>query len=103
MNDIEIINKLSSLKLYGNYVAITFDELVNLNKSELDNILSVCWHEGKFRCKSVGIENVFIEGNYLHWDDSNGNPKLRIKDFNTKIDNIGNGEWNYGLYKKVSL
>jgi hypothetical protein len=68
--------------------------------------MSFCWHDGEVRCDTIGISDVKItpssrEGSFdVHWSDSNGDPSVYDVKLDDKIDNIGDGDWNYGLYKK---
>lgn len=89
------------MNILKGYRPITFNELRKMTQSELDNLLSVCWHDGKLRCHCVGINHVTFTDNKVTFSDSDGDPSIRFRDENNLIDNIGDGEWNYGLYKKL--
>jgi hypothetical protein len=99
-SDSKINSNLVLMELLDNYEALKVFEVLNMDQIKLDNVLSVCWHEGNYRCHSIGIKNVFLEKNYLSWEDSQGEPSVHIKYMEKPIENIGNGEWNYGLYQK---
>ena len=89
------------MNILKGYTPITFNELRKMSQNELDNLLSVCWHDGKLRCYCVGINNVIFTDNKVKFSDSDGDPSIRFRDENNLIDNIGDGVCNYGLYKKV--
>lgn len=92
----------------NNWESISANQLAEMTDDERSNLLSVCWHEGKFRCETVGISDLnldqhFFSGNSyfrLAWSDRNGDPHIFVKDMDKKIDNVGDGDWNYGLYKR---
>jgi len=92
------------IKKFREYNPISVHELSNLSDDELKNILSVCWHEGKFRCDTIGITDVSIvkdsDGYNISWSDGNGDPRIYTDTMSELIDDIGDGDWNYGLYKK---
>ena len=109
MKDEEIENKLIEIDdLYG-WEAITFLQLKSMSEEELKELKSYCWHDGKPRCQCIGIENLFFhEFNYdnkfswkITFSDYNGDPIINTFDLTQKIDNIGDGTWNYGLYQTI--
>ncbi len=105
-NEYSIEEKIKLLILLNGYKPLTFSELKNLTTKKHKEILSVCWKNGKFRCSSIGIENLKfdIEENELislQYSDGDGDTVLENYNMNTEINNIGNGEWNYGLYIKI--
>lgn len=104
MSDAEINNKIFLLELKNGYTPLSLFELENLDKEKLDNVLSICWENGKYRCHSIGISNVLIEPNKglfkISWEDGNGDPLLYLEK-DEIIDNItSDGDWYYGLYLK---
>ena len=97
--------KNKKIKFPG-YKPITVKELSSLSDDELKDILSICWHEGEFRCETVGIYDVniikYTDGHYdVEWSDDDGDPRIYVESTDELIDDIGDGEWNYGLYKKI--
>lgn len=104
MSDTEINNKIFLLELKNGYTPLSLSDLENLNKEKLSEVLSICWENGKYRCHSIGIDNVSIETSKalfkVTWQDSNGDPLLYLEK-NEIIDNItSDGDWYYGLYIK---
>ena len=106
-DDYEIELKLSEMEDSQDWEPITLKELMSFTQSELDELKSYCWHDGKPRCSCIGIKNLTVtgpseKGYYtIEFSDSDGDPNFQIhKD--SKIDNAGDGEWNYGLYKKIT-
>lgn len=87
------------------YTAITAEELKKMTNSELSELLTVCWKRGKHRYDTIGITDVQIDEEQpdgyvmVNWSNDSGDPDVYIKP-NEKIDNVGDGDWNYGLYKK---
>ena len=88
------------------YKPVTAEELENMSDDELQNLFSVCWHEGRLRCETTGITDVSIENGWedngfiVEWSDDNGDPSIYVDSMNELIDDVGDGEWDYGLYKK---
>lgn len=101
MDDREIKHRLYMIELLKGTVPLKVSELKLMSQDELDKVISVCWHDGKYRCDCVGIRNLLHVGYDLYWGDDNGDPHIYVRDKNTIIDNIGDGEWNYGLYRKL--
>ena len=109
-SDYEIEDKIYLIELLDGYRPITFKELEDIfeNEDELNKLLSVCWHYGKHRCDCIGISHVNFETHEqfghkyteLTFSDSNGDPSIEIRDMNQEINDVGDGEWNYGLFKK---
>ncbi len=105
-DDYEIESKLNEMEDLIGWEAVTLKELQSMSQSELDKLKSYCWHDGRPRCDCIGITNLSITGpgKYGHYrvefSDENGDPHFEIRDINSKIDNVGDGEWNYGLFKK---
>lgn len=95
---------------------ISTSELGSLTKDELKNLLSFCWMDGKYRCHTIGINDVSIEQkeySYIQqnqqktgifylvkWSDMDGDPKIQVRALSLPIDKLGDGEWDYGLYIK---
>ena len=106
MDDREIKHRLYMLELLKGTVPLKVSEVIAMSQDELDKVISVCWHDGKYRCDCVGINSVNLEtecydGINLSWCDSDGDPEIYTKSVEDFVDNIGDGEWNYGLYKKL--
>lgn len=101
------------------YEPLSPEEVSLMTPSELQNVLSMCWRNNKYRCSTIGITNFNIDSkpssstiastgqviisNYFEitWSDDDGDPRLDVDNIKTKIDKIGDGEWEYGLYKKT--
>lgn len=92
--------------------AFSYNEIKEMCQEELDQVLSVCWHDSQFkggcnkkslRCYDRGItdlkcidrKNHFI----IEWEDFSGGPSVELKNLDEKIHMSGDGEWDYGLYK----
>jgi hypothetical protein len=109
ISDREINDRIYMLELLDGYKAITYTELEFMSQSDLDNLISVCWRDGKYRCDCIGVSNVHFERiesfgkRYINvsFSDADGDPELTCYNINSEIDNVGDGEWNYGLYKKI--
>ena len=104
MSDSEIEEKLNKIEFFKDLVPITFQELKDMSDDERGKLISYCWHDGRYRCDTVGIHDVEFTNydNYslLTFSDGNGDPSICFNSYNEKIDNVGDGEWNYGLYKR---
>jgi hypothetical protein len=102
----EIKDRIYQYKTLKGWTAITVKELSEMKEPELKKLLSFCWHDGETRCDCIGIQDVKIipshsEGNFnVEWSDMNGDPNIYGLSMDDKIDNVGDGTWNYGLYKK---
>jgi hypothetical protein len=105
--DEQIENKLIEYGDLNGWEPITFVELISMSQKEKDKLKSYCWHEGIPRCETIGIFDVVFHDytTYfkLTYSDNNGDPYIHfgLDGMNNKIDNVGDGTWNYGLYKKV--
>ncbi len=105
-DDHQISLKLEKMEGLEGWESITFNELKEMTQDELDKLLSYCWHDGNPRCDCIGIHDVKFENRpdyyEVTWSDSNGDPRVTTDslDLDEKIDNVGNGDWNYGLYRK---
>lgn len=104
MKHLQRFSGLFESKELKGWEPVSLKELKSMTQSELDKLKSYCWHDGKPRCSCVGITDLKITKGKNHhvveFSDENGDPRFEVRDINTKIDNIGDGEWNYGLYKK---
>ena len=115
MSDDEIWSKINETSDLESYTPITYRELENMSDAEKDELYSYCWHDGRFRCDCVGITDVIfkkypraggicetLSSSYysLNFSNENGDPKIIFHSYDDLIDNVGDGEWNYGLYKK---
>ena len=104
ISDYEIERKIHEIELLEGYRPLTIREIGTLTQADFDNVLSVCWHDGKLRCNCIGISSVLVEqrtyGIELSWSDGNGDSQINSRNIDKEIDNIGDGDWNYGLYIK---
>jgi len=103
----EIAEKKRYINSMKDWTAITFKELSEMNAKQLEGLKSVCWKDGEYRCSTVGIQDVnltIVNTTVVsaQWSDSDGDPRLYNYELTDKINNIGEGDWNYGLYKKKS-
>jgi len=106
-SDYEIKDKLVQISILKDWTPITVRELQNMNKDQLKKLLSFCWHDGHYRCHAIGITNVIIEfkQNYINlkWSDNTGDPNTYVHNIDELINNVGDGEWNYGLFTKKTM
>lgn len=103
----DIALKIEEHDTLSGWTPITFNELKNMKPDELNSLLSYCWHDGEPRCDCIGITEVKFEktenGKFnVEWSDENGDPHVYGIKLNQKINNIGDGSWNYGLFKKIT-
>lgn len=106
MDSYEIESKITELKVLKGWIPITLKELIEMSDKDLRKLMSYCWHDGDYRCDTIGISNLktekLVDGRYnVEWSDSNGDPSLYAISLNGKINNVGDGAWNYGLFKKL--
>ena len=108
MSEDEIWAKINEVSDLENYTPITYRELANMSDDEQSKLYAYCWHDGNPRCDCTGITDVlFEEANYsggiyyiLSYSNETGEPHFTFHNYDDFIDNVGDGEWNYGLYKK---
>ncbi len=92
--------------------ALSYNDIINMTDVELENLISICWHEthgiyyneNTFRCDSDGLFNIEYtqELTRLEWEDNEGGASIyRYEDLNAKIHRLGDGEWDYGIYKPL--
>lgn len=105
----EIESRIFQYKTLKDWIPITVEELSKMSDEEKEKLLSFCWHDGEVRCDTIGITDVLITQSEsfpdstecnLNWSDSNGDPYIYGIEMTDKIHNRGDGQWNYGLYKK---
>lgn len=105
-DDYQIEMKLSEMEDLKEWEPITLKELQSMSQDDLSKLKSYCWHDGNPRCDCIGISHLKVtQGKYgytVEFSDENGDPRFEVRDVNSKIDNVGDGEWNYGLYKKTN-
>lgn len=106
MTDDEIIKFLKRHLAFDGWVPITFRELFE-HTVDFKSLFSYCWHDGEHRCDTIGIRNVNFKVSdtdtkywILSYSDDDGDPKIEFSDLDAEIDYVGDGEWNYGLYKR---
>ena len=110
LDDYEIEDKLYIMDTLKDWKPLTLREVIEMSDDERKKLLSFCWHDGESRCDTIGITNFEYhpakckrEGEDLYdvnWSDINGDPSLYGIKMDTKINNIGEGDWNYGLFKR---
>jgi hypothetical protein len=96
--------------------ALSYNDIKNMSQEELDNLISVCWHDSQYnggcnkkslRCWDRGIIDLGLvtlnsRGNtayVISWSDFSGGPEVEVSSLDEKIHMSGDGEWDYGLYK----
>ena len=96
-----IMQEQSDLK---GWKPITLRELQAMSEEDRKKLLSYCWHDGRVRCSCIGITDLkvspFKHSDRVQWSDTSGDPDFEVFDMDAPIHNIGDGEWNYGLYRK---
>lgn len=108
MDKDEIREKIFEMENLKDLEPITLRELMSMGDDELNQLKSYCWHDGKYRCDTIGITNLKVlernNGNRKYWvvsfSDNNGDPHFEIHSLDTPIKKVGDGEWDYGLFKK---
>jgi len=104
MEDWEVEDKIYQTKELENWKPVTLGELMSMSQEELSQLKSFCWKEGHSRCVCIGINDLVVtekEGYYnVEFGDDNGGPSFECDDLNTEIHKLGDGQWDYGLYKK---
>jgi hypothetical protein len=83
--------------------ALSFNDIKDMSQDELDNLISVCYHESKLRCWDKGVFNLKsteIKSNsfIVNWEDSEGDNEVRVYSLDDKIE-VNSDEWSYGIYK----
>jgi hypothetical protein len=103
--DSEINSSLASYEGVQDWEPITLRELKKMSEDELKELKSVCWHEGRLRCTSIGINKLEIikNKNYylISFSDDAGDPSFYLNKLTDKMDRCGDFEWTYGLFKKI--
>ena len=95
--------------------ALSYNDIKNMSQEELDNLISVCWHDSQFnggcnkkslRCWDRGITELgLVTLNsrgltyVINYSDDSGDPEVYVSSLDEKIHMSGDGEWDYGLYK----
>lgn len=93
--------------------ALSYNDIRKMSDDELKQVITICWHEAcynggcnyeSFRCDDDGIRDIcYVSTKYsqyeLSWSDDSGDPSVYIDSFDEKIHQLGDGEWDYGLYK----
>jgi hypothetical protein len=104
LSDDNIVSILQKKEDFDGWVPITFEELKKMPPEKLKELKSYCWKDGNPRCDCIGITDVNFEQIYNSWkltfSTDYGEPSITFFNYKQKIDNIGDGAWNYGLYKR---
>ena len=96
--------------------ALSYNDIKNMSQEELDNLISVCWHDSQYnggcnkkslRCWDRGITELGLvtlnsrglTAYVISWSDDGGGPEVEVSSLDEKIHMSGDGEWDYGLYK----
>jgi hypothetical protein len=90
--------------------SLSYNEIKDMSEAQLSQLITMCWHESfgrtfneeTFRCDSDGIKDIKYANNKLEWesDDSECGYVQRY-DADEKIHQLGDGEWDYGIYKPL--
>lgn len=89
---------------------ITGEELRDMSKSEWNNIMTFIWREDEEFDNTIGITDVIIRGDEdffnvnIEWRNMFGDPRIILRRLDQPIDCINDsndGEWEYGLYKRI--
>lgn len=103
LEDHQVNTKMYEIKSLSGWVPVSLKELSLMNEKELSELKSFCWHDGEYRCQTIGIRDLNVSKSERGWDvsfsDNDGDPHFEIFDENEPIHNIGDGTWNYGLFK----
>lgn len=103
--DSVINSRFASYEEVQGWKPITLRELKKMSEDELKELKSVCWHEGRLRCTSIGINMLEIiknKNSYLiSFSDDAGDPSFYLSKLTDKMDKCGDFEWTYGLFKKI--
>lgn len=108
MDNDEIESKIFEMENLKDWTPITLRELMSMSEDELSQLKSYCWHDGNYRCDTIGITNLKVlkrdVDNREYWvvsfSDDDGDPHFEIHSLDIPIKKIGDGEWDYGLFKK---
>ena len=87
--------------------AVTVNDVLEMSEEERSKLWSACWHDGRYdapRCACRGILNFKVEKSHgdrfkVSWDDRDGSPHFEVFSYDDKIHQVGDGEWDYGLYR----
>lgn len=104
MDKHEIEKRISEIEKLDGWEPINLVELMSMKQEQLDQLLSYCWHDGKYRCHTVGITDLDIIQEKSYWvvtfSDDFGDPRFEVRSVDQPIKRLGDGEWDYGLFKK---
>lgn len=109
IDDGDIEDVLQQKEDFNGWKRITLKELMKMNEGDLSKLMSYCWHDGRPRCDTIGITDLKVEerksGNVVYYhvefSDGNGDPSFEVRDINQELHKVGDGEWDYGLYKEI--
>lgn len=81
--------------------ALSYNDVVGMTSEQLKSVVSVCWHENSLRCYAEGISTVNFDSirQTINWSDNDGDPSIENYNPDQKIHQLGDGEWDYGIYK----
>ena len=81
---------------------LTLENLINLSPEDLARVESICYKNGEFRCKTVGISDISYEiydntTNYkLNWEDEAGGPTI-VVGFEELINRVSHHNYEFTL------
>jgi len=82
--------------------ALSFNEIKDMLQEDIDNLISICFHEGKLRTYEQGISNIKYnkKNNWfeISWEDDEGDNEVNVYSLDEKI-HVNSDEWSYGIYK----
>jgi hypothetical protein len=107
LSQIDIVSALKVLELKRDTVPVSYRELISMNEHEMSKLLSLSWKDGRYQHHCYGVDEVSIDYREDDWnilryfDYHNIIVKIYFERSVDLIDNVGNGQWNYGLYRKI--
>lgn len=81
---------------------LTLEDLIKLSPEDLARVESICYKNGEFRCKTVGISNISykIHDNSMdyevNWEDEAGGPTI-IVGFEELINRVSYHNYEFTL------
>lgn len=92
--------------------SLSYNELKEMTQEELCQVFSMCWkdpdynggyNERTLRASATGIRDLIYheKSKILDWSDDDGDPNIDYQNTDEKIHHLGDGTWQYGIYKSV--
>ena len=97
------------MKAPRGFRALTPNEILKMDDYELVFIHSICYRNGRPRYDTNGIihfkitEEKSVKNKYytISWSSDCSDPEIIMRNLDDKIEDLGDGEWSYGLYIKI--